>query len=248
MKITAIRTHKILPNQESLEPLLDRYIKKFSEKSILVVTSKIVSFCEGRVVPAVGDKEKLLQAEADYYLPKRQRRFHYSCTITHHSFSAAAGIDESNAAGHYVLLPVNPQKSADQIYRYLKRRFNRRDFGVIITDSHSTPLRRGALGIALAYRGFVGLKDYRGVPDLFGRKMRVEQANLVDALAGAAVAVMGEGAEQAPLVCIEETSGIKFRKSAPTPGELKELFVDIENDIFSPLFNFRRLKKGGRKH
>lgn len=247
MKITPLRTEKILPGQASLTKILDTYVGKFPEKSILVITSKIVSLCEGRLESRDQDKEKLIHREAAYYLPKKFRQRGASGTITHSAFIGAAGIDESNAAGYYVLLPEDSQKTASAVYRYLKKRFGIREAGVIIADSHSTPLRRGASGIALSYRGFVGLKDYRGKQDLFGRKLAMEQANVADALAAAAVLVMGEGAEQTPLVLIEGTQGIAFRKDAPTKKELSEFFVTLKDDIFAPLFDLKRLKKGKGK-
>lgn len=247
MIITPIKTEKILPKQTSLTKILDVSIKKFPEKSILVITSKIISLCEGRILPLSMDKEQLVQKEANYFLLKKFRRRGASGTITHHAFIGAAGIDESNSAGHYILLPKNSKKTANEIYNYLKKRFKVKECGVIITDSHSTPLRRGASGISLAYRGFVGLKDYRGKEDVFGRKLVMEQANVTDALASVAVLVMGEGSEQTPLVLIKNIPGITFQSNAPTTKELSEFFVDLKDDIFAPLFNFKRLKKGKRK-
>lgn len=247
MIITPIKTEKVFPKRTSLVKLLDRSLKKFPEKSILVITSKIVSLCEGRTESLDEDKEKLMQREADYYLPKKFRRFGASGTITHFAFIGAAGIDESNASGQYVLLPKDSQKTVGMTYQYLRKRFNVKDCGVIITDSHSTPLRRGASGISLAYRGFIGLKDYRGKEDLFGRKLVMEQANVADALASAAVLVMGEGSEQTPLALIKNIPGITFQSNAPTRKERSEFFVDLKDDLFAPLFNFKRLKKGTRK-
>lgn len=247
MIITPIKTEKILPNQISLLKLLDTFIKKFPERSILVITSKVVSLCEGRAISLDENKEKLIEQEATYYLPKKFRRFGASGTITHSAFIGAAGIDESNTSGYYLLLPKNSQKTADEVYHYLKKRFGVGEVGVIIVDSHSTPLRRGASGIALAYRGFVGLKDYRGQKDIFGRTFLMEQANIADPLAGASALVMGEGAEQTPLVVIKDTPGIIFHKNAPTNKELSTFFVDLKDDIFAPLFNLKRLKKGKGK-
>lgn len=247
MIITPIKTPVVFPQKTSLFTLLDASLKKFPERSILVITSKIISLCEGRIISLEEDKEKLLQQEADYYLPKKFRRFGASGTITHSAFIGAAGIDESNAFGHYVLLPKDSQKTASEVYRYLKKRFGVDAAGVIIVDSHSTPLRRGASGIALAYQGFVGLRDYRGQKDLFGRKFLMEQANIADPLAGVAALVMGEGAEQTPLVVIEDIPGMTFHKNAPTKKELSAFFVDLKDDIFAPLFNLKRLKKGNGK-
>lgn len=247
MLITPIKTEKILPKQLPLLKLLDTSIKQFRERSILVITSKIVALCEGRIVSLDEDKDKLIEQEATYYLPKKFRRFGASGTITHSAFIGAAGIDESNTSGHYLLLPKDSQKTASEVYRYLKKRFSVREAGVIIVDSHSTPLRRGASGIALAYRGFVGLKDYRGQQDLFGRTFLMEQANIADPLASVSALAMGEGAEQTPLVVIEDIAGMTFHKNAPTKKELSAFFVDLKDDIFAPLFNLKRLKKGRGK-
>lgn len=247
MLITPIKTERIFPKQTTLLKLLDASVKKFPERSILVITSKIVSLCEGRVVSLEEDKEKLIRQETAYYLPRKFRRFGASGTITHSAFIGAAGIDESNASEHYVLLPKDSKKTASEVYHYLKKRFGVDAAGVIIVDSHSTPLRRGASGIALAYRGFVGLKDYRGQKDLFGRTFLMEQANIADPLASVSSLVMGEGAEQTPLVIIEDIPGITFRKNAPTKKELSAFFVDLKDDIFAPLFNLKRLKKGNGK-
>lgn len=246
MITTPLKTKKILSGESTLVEILNQYVKRFPEKSILAISSKIVSLCEGRVKPLTENKERLLQEEADYFLPEKYRH-HNSLSITHHAFIGSAGIDESNAAGQFVLLPEDSKKTVSLIYRYLRKRFRVKDCGVIITDSHSTPLRRGASGIALAYRGFVGLKDYRGTPDVFGRKLRVEQANITDALAASAVLAMGEGNEQTPLVLIEKPNGVVFKQNAPSQKELAEFFVDIENDIFAPIFNLKRLKKGKKK-
>ncbi len=247
MRITAIKTEKVLPCSTALTAFLDRSLQKFPERSVLAISAKVISLIEGRVAPLTEKKEALLQHEADYFLPKKFRKSGATGTITHHAFIGASGIDESNAAGHFVLLPQDVQKTAHTLYRYLQKRFGIQECGVIITDSHSTPFRRGASGIALSYRGFQGLRDYRGTPDIFGRKLVMEQANIVDGLAAAAVLAMGEGNEQTPLVLIEDVSHITYQANAPTKKELGEFFVSLEDDIFAPLFNLKRLKKGGKK-
>lgn len=245
MKITPIRTEKIRSREHTLIEILDRHLKTFPERSVLAVTSKIVSLCEGRVAPLTTDKETLLRQEADYYLPERLRHNGATGTITHHAFIGSAGIDRSNVDDAYVLLPRDSAKTAGTIYRYLRNRFKIRDAGIIITDSHSTPMRRGASGISLAYRGFVGLRDYRGTPDIFGRNLAIEQANIADALAVAAVLAMGEGDEQTPLALIQDVpAGITFSPTAPTKKERDQFYVPLQDDIFSPLFNLKRLKKG----
>ena len=243
MIVTPLKTDIVYPAQQTVLHFLDRNLPRFPERSILAISAKIISLCEGRVVDLSKDKESLIEEEADYFLPKEFRRFGASGTIIHHAFIGAAGIDESNAAGKYVLLPKDPRQTADIIYHSLRKRFTLKQMGILITDSHSTPMRRGASGIAIAYHGFIGLRDYRGKPDLFGRKLTMEQANITDALACAAVLTMGEGDEQTPLALIEDIPNITFDETAPTKEELSRFFVDLKDDIFSPLIDFQHLKK-----
>ena len=243
MQVIAIKTATVKAGDQDIFTFLDQNLEHLEENSLLAITSKVVSLCENNVLPLTLDKETLLQEHADYYLPKEHRKLG-SCTITHHAFIGGAGIDESNADGHYVLLPKDAQASAWSIYLYLKKRFDLQNLGVIITDSHSTPMRRGASGITLAYAGFHGLKDYRGTPDLFGRNLVMEQANITDALAATAVLMMGEGNEQTPLVLMSELPlNIIFSDTAPSDEERKEFFVNLEDDIFSPLFDMTKLTK-----
>jgi F420-0:gamma-glutamyl ligase len=70
MIVSPVKTAKILPNRLTIFELLDKYLPALEERNIIAVTSKIVSLCEGRVVSAEKiDKDKLMRAESDYYLP-----------------------------------------------------------------------------------------------------------------------------------------------------------------------------------
>jgi F420-0:gamma-glutamyl ligase len=167
---------------------------------VVVVTSKIVSLCENRVVPlADTSKKQLVEQEASQYLASELSQYGHLFTITNDTLIPSAGIDESNGDSHYVLWPKDPQASANAIRAHLASKHQLDNIGVIITDSTSQPLRRGISGIVLAHSGFLALKDYRGQPDLFGRPLGVSVANVASGLAAAAVLAMGEGAEQTPL-------------------------------------------------
>ncbi|HET7769087.1 MAG TPA: coenzyme F420-0:L-glutamate ligase, partial [Chloroflexota bacterium] len=115
----------------------------------------------------------------------------------------------------------------------------------ILTDSRSTPLRRGVTGYALAHHGFRPLRDYRGTRDIFGRKLRSSQSNVADALAGAAVLEMGEGNEQTPIALITEVSDIRFLQRTPPPSdrEFTSLEVPLEEDLYWPLMKRAPWKK-----
>lgn len=158
----------------------------------------------------------------------------------------AAGIDESNGNGNYILWPKRPQKTANQIRNYLHKRFSLKQVGVIITDSTSTPLRYGTAGIAIAHSGFLAVNDYRGKPDLFGRRLKISTANIAGNLAAASVAVMGEGAESTPLAVIKDVPFVQFQDRNPTEEELAATYVPIKEDLFAPFLNAVQWQKGSR--
>jgi len=98
------------------------------------------------------------------------------------------------------------------------------------------------MGYALAYWGFNPLRDYRGEKDIFGRVLKITQANVADALAAAAVAVMGEGRETTPLAVISDVDFLEFGdfnfiKNNP-------LKVKRNEDIYAPLLSAIDWKKG----
>lgn len=236
MKISSIKTSKIIPFEQSIFDIFDKYIVDMPERSILAVTSKVVAICEGNVIAkGTVDKNKLAESEADLYLPERKNNYDYLLTIKNNVLLPTAGIDESNASGYLVLWPEDPQKSANAIFDYLKKRFERAEIGVVITDSKTTPLRWGTTGVAITYAGFKPLHDYIGEPDIMGTPMRATKANLYDALATAAVLVMGEGAEQTPLAIIDDLPFIQFQDHHPTKKELAELIIDIDDDLYAEL-------------
>lgn len=244
MKITSIKTHKILPEKESIFDVLDRYVKTMPEKSVLAVTSKIVAICEGNV-RKVGDvdKDTLIQSQSDVFLPKSQSKYKVLFTIKNNVLIASAGVDESNGGGFYVLWPKDPQKSANDIREYLVKRFSLSHVGVIITDSKTTPLRWGTTGIGIAHSGFKALNNYIEEPDIFGRHLHMTKASVLDGLSAAVVVVMGEGKEQTPLALITDVSFVVFQPRNPTAKELNELKINREDDLYAPFLNSVKWEK-----
>ena len=234
MNIKPIKTHKIQPN-ENLFEILDKYLPKLEEKSVVANSSKIVGICEGRVVKISKDKkqqkETLIKQEADFYLPQKE----FFLTINHNILVANAGIDESNSNGYFSLWPKDPQKSVNQIREYLVKNHKIKNLGIILTDSKLSPLRWGVTGYAICHTGFQALNSYVGKKDIFGRKLRVEQANIPDSLATTAVVVMGEGNEQQPLAIITDLPFVTFQQRNPTQKELDKLKIKLEDDIYASL-------------
>lgn len=237
MRVQPIHTHPITTTENNLLAILATYITQVEEQSILAITSKIVSICQGRVVAHEGtDRQRLIEQEADFFLPPSESRYHVTLTLKDNILTPNAGIDESNADGHYVLWPHDPQAVANEVRAWLGNHFGVRQVGVLITDSNPVPLRWGVTGVAIAHSGFLALNDYAGRADLFGRKLRMTKANVANALAAAAVLVMGEGDEGTPLVLISELPFVQFQAHDPTEAELQALHIDVQDDLYAPLF------------
>jgi dihydrofolate synthase / folylpolyglutamate synthase len=247
MKITSIKTNKINQNDD-LRVILDKFIDNLKEGSILAITSKIVSLCEGNVIKKDEiEKERLIERESDYFLPASENQYNVTLTIKDNVLIPTAGIDESNVNEQYVLWPRNAQNTANEVRKYLCERFKLTNVGVIITDSKTTPLRWGTTGIAIAHSGFLALNSYIGKKDIFGRNLKMSKSNVMDGLAAAVVVVMGEGNEQTPLAIIEDVTFCNFQKNQPTIEEISGLKIDIKDDIYASLLKSVPWKKGSKK-
>ncbi|MBX9805557.1 MAG: coenzyme F420-0:L-glutamate ligase [Alphaproteobacteria bacterium] len=236
MQIKAIKTHLIEPG-DSLHAILDSHVLSLKEGMIVCITSKIISLCQGRVVPkdSVGNKYALVKEEADAYLTEQESLYEAHLTIKNNILIPSAGIDESNGDGIYILYPHKIQETAQDVWQYLKKKHHLTHLGILITDSHTTPLRKGVTGVALGWCGFAPLHSYVGQPDLYDHPLRVTQINILDALATSCVFVMGEGAEQTPLALIEAAPKIQFLSRPPTADEEQMIQIPLDEDIYGPL-------------
>lgn len=250
MQVTAIKTHKITEKDTDIMAVLDKYLVEndkiiLKENSVLAVTSKIIALCEGRVAEdADGTRDRLVEEEAEYYLPRHSSKYDFCISIKHNTFTATAGIDRSNANGKLVLWPKDLQKSANTIREHISNKFGIKNIGIVITDSKTSPLRWGVTGVALSHSGFAALKSYIGTPDIFGRPLHFEKTNVADSLATAAVVVMGEGNEQTPLAVVSDVPFVDFQDRNPTQEELDSLHIELEDDVFAPLLTSVEWKKG----
>ncbi|MEK7129471.1 MAG: coenzyme F420-0:L-glutamate ligase [Patescibacteria group bacterium] len=245
MIVTAYKTDKIT-TRASLFPILDQYLPKLAGGDIVIITSKIVSICQGRVVARDGttDKYALIRREADATIEDAKlKRWGVILTIKNNIIIPNAGVDESNGNGSFILWPKDIHATAATVWRYLRKKHNLKHLGVIITDSHTTALRWGTTGMGLAWAGFEALNNYIGHPDIFGRKLRVTKASILDGLSAAAVVTMGEGNEQTPLAVIRDCTFVTFQDRPPTKGEFAALRISLGEDIFSPLLTAVRWKQ-----
>lgn len=163
---------------------------------ILVVTSKAVSKCEGRVIPqAAGDDARVAALREQTVAVVAQRG---QTTIVRNRLGltmAAAGIDASNVTdGFIALLPEDPDASAHQIREDIRHRRGI-DTAVIITDTVGRPWREGLVDIAIGAAGIDALRDLRGTVDTHGRPLAVTALAQIDEIASASELVRGKLAE-----------------------------------------------------
>jgi putative folate metabolism gamma-glutamate ligase len=234
MEIKSYRTHLVQPGENLLD-VIDAFLPPLTECAVVAISSKVVSICENRIVKkSAATKQDLIRQESETVL-RCERYPGLSLAIKDGLLLPAAGIDESNSREEYILHPKNPQANAASIWQHLKNRHQIQRVGVIITDSCPIPLRRGTIGMAIAWCGFEPVYNYIGKPDLYGRPFQYTASNRLDALAAAAVLVMGEGAEQTPLAVIQGITQIKFYDVPPAQAEVDFLKMPVEEDLYGPL-------------
>ncbi len=172
------------------------------DRDLVIVTSKVVSKSEGRVVPFDGTEEhkaSLIEGESVRVL---RRRGPLRITETRHGFiNANAGIDLSNTdEGTAVLLPKDPDRSARRFRAEVQRR---RDvaIAVLITDTFGRVWRVGVTDVAIGSAGIKPILDLRGTTDATGRVLEVTEVAIADEIASAANLVLGK-AEATPFAIL----------------------------------------------
>lgn len=236
MKVTAVKTKLIEANKYTLTEVLAESLDDLSEDTIVAISSKVVSLCEGNVLPLKDiSKDDLIEIEADRFIPKEYSRYGVYLTIKKGLLVPSAGIDESNTNGYYVMWPKDPQKSANYCWEYLREKFGLKKIGVIITDSTTSPLKWGVTGKSIVHCGFVSVSSKVGKQDLFNKTLRQTRINVADGLAASAVLCMGESIEQTPIAIIEDVPFVEFQDHVPTPDELNSLKIEIKDDLYAPL-------------
>ncbi|KKB76475.1 F420-dependent oxidoreductase [Devosia soli] len=160
---------------------------------ILVVTSKIVSKAEGRMVPAV-DREKAIADDTVRVVAERVHPGGVTRIVETKQgmIMAAAGLDMSNVPEGFALkLPEDPDRSARALCAGLRDRFGVR-LAIIVTDTVGRPWRVGQTDLAIGAAGLQLTDDLRGANDANGRPLHVTMAVVADELAGAADLVKGK--------------------------------------------------------
>jgi len=201
-------------------PLLDR--------DVLVVTQKIVSKAEGRLVAVDPDDplshKHLVEAEAVRVV---RRRGDLIITETEHGFVCAnSGVDLSNVErGQAALLPKDSDRSARRIRDIVRAQLGV-EVGVIVSDTFGRAWRKGLTDVAIGVAGIAAVVDLRGTPDALGRVMQVTEVAVADELASAAELVMGKSSG-IPVAVMRGADPAWFRESS-----VGELIRPPQEDLF----------------
>jgi coenzyme F420-0:L-glutamate ligase/coenzyme F420-1:gamma-L-glutamate ligase len=202
---------------------------ELADGDVVVVTQKIVSKAEGRLV-AIDPEDprshkKLVLDESVRIL---RRRGDLLMTETRHGFICAnAGVDLSNVErGWAVLLPLDSDRSARRIRDGLLARTGRQ-VAVIVSDTFGRTWRRGVTDVAIGIAGVAAVVDLRGTTDAYGRELAVTEVCIADELAGAAELVMGKAAA-IPVAIVRGVDSAWLRESSVAA----EVVRPYQEDLF----------------
>ncbi|WP_265868997.1 coenzyme F420-0:L-glutamate ligase [Streptomyces sp. SKN60] len=192
---------------------------------VLLVTSKIVSKAEGRVI-AAADREAAIDAETVRVVARRG-----ALRIVENRqglVMAAAGVDASNTpAGTVLLLPEDPDASAARIRAGLRETLGV-DVGVVVTDTFGRPWRNGLTDVAIGAAGVRVLDDLRGATDSHGNELNVTVTATADELAAAGDLVKGKAAGR-PVAVVR---GLPHVVAPDDQAGARALVRDAADDMF----------------
>jgi coenzyme F420-0:L-glutamate ligase/coenzyme F420-1:gamma-L-glutamate ligase len=214
----------------------------FEDGDVLVVTQKIVSKAEGRIVdlttvePGAFALQIALQWEKDARVVEtvlresarivRMGHGVMICETKHGLICANAGVDASNVEqlGTVTLLPVDPDASAEALRQRIEQTAGV-PLAVIITDTFGRPWREGHLNFAIGVAGMLPLHDYTGQIDPAGYELRVTSMAVADELAAAAELAHGK-LDRVPAAIIR---GYDYPRGC---GTARDMIRDAEKDLF----------------
>ncbi|MGI8796875.1 MAG: coenzyme F420-0:L-glutamate ligase [Acidimicrobiia bacterium] len=195
---------------------------------VVVVTQKIVSKAEGRLVAIdpsdAAARRALVESESVRVL---RRRGDLVISETRHGFVCAnAGVDLSNVdEGSAALLPVEPDRSAKRV-RDGVRAHAGVEVAVVVSDTFGRAWRHGLTDVAIGVSGLAAVVDLRGQPDDRGRELQVTEVAVADEVASAAELVMGKAAGF-PVAIVRGLDPTWLRE-----GSARELVRPSADDLF----------------
>jgi len=222
---------EVRPGDELAELILEAANAQqtpLADGDCLVVTQKVVSKAEGRLVPLDPldlDARRLLVESESVRIVRRRGDLTISET-THGFVCANAGVDLSNVeAGWAALLPVDADRSAKHVRDALRARAGV-EVGVIVSDTFGRPWRQGLTDVAIGVSGIAAIIDLRDTPDSTGRVLQVTEVAIADEIASAAELVMGK-ASGVPVAIVRGLERSWFGE-----GSVRQLIRPPQEDLF----------------
>jgi coenzyme F420-0:L-glutamate ligase len=247
LKVKPILTEK-LNIEDAINPAnwitkqLEEKSISLTDNSILAISSKALSYLQGRVIPIsqvkVSEEAQRLSVKYNRDSKLLQLILNESDAVAYHNnivsltmkggmYIANAGIDTSNVPEGYVALwPENTEKEVHEIRDQLVSNYNLKNFGIIVTDSICIPARKGTIAVAIAHAGFQCIADLKGQKDLYQKEFQYASHNIADSLATAANLMMGEGVQNSPLALIQNAPVVW------TEEKNAHIKIDPKEDIF----------------
>ena len=222
---------EVRPGDELAELILEAANAQqtpLADGDCLVVTQKVVSKAEGRLVPLdpldLDARRQLVESESVRIV---RRRGDLTISETAHGFVCAnAGVDLSSVeAGWAALLPIDADRSAKHVRDALRARAGV-EVGVIVSDTFGRPWRQGLTDVAIGVSGIAAIIDLRDTPDSTGRVLQVTEVAIADEIASAAELVMGK-ASGVPVAIVRGLDRSWFGE-----GSVRQLIRPPQEDLF----------------
>ncbi|MGH9130790.1 MAG: coenzyme F420-0:L-glutamate ligase [Acidimicrobiales bacterium] len=222
---------EVRPGDVLAELIADRLAatgESLADGDVVVVTQKVVSKAEGRLVPVDPDDPQaaraLIEAESTRIL---RRRGELVISETRHGFVCAnAGLDRSNIErGWVALLPKDPDRSARRIRDGLAAR-TAKTVGVVVSDTFGRAWRRGVTDVAIGVAGVAAVVDLRGTTDALGAELVATEVCVADEIAGAAELVMGK-ATGIPVAVVRGVDPTWLRESSVAAEVVRTYAEDL---------------------
>lgn len=251
LEIIGIEDFPIIKTGDDLPRIIYESLKdndiKLEDNDVLVLAETVVSKAEGNIVKiddiVASDKAEQMALKSDKDPKQCQIILDNTTEIircqkgliitqTPHGFICAnSGVDNSNCEEGYVTpLPVNPDKSAQEIKQYLDSMFDV-EVGVIISDTQGRTWRVGAIGVAVGISGLHPCTDFRGCDDLYGNQLQSTIEATGDELASAASLLMGQADSGICLVLIRGYDN-SLVKCSYDESSIDEIIREKETDAF----------------
>jgi coenzyme F420-0:L-glutamate ligase/coenzyme F420-1:gamma-L-glutamate ligase len=241
IRIIGLTNIPLIKKGDDIAEIIIENIRKekiiIEEGDVIVISQKIVSKAEGRIVnlrKIKPSKKAIKIAEITNKDPrlveiilKESKKIIKACPghlivkTKQNIVCANAGVDRSNVAGKediVTLLPKNPDYSADKIRKKIEKTYDKK-IGVVISDTYGRPLRNGHVNMAIGLSRIKPFKDYRGEKDIFGYKLKIKNIALADEIASAAELIMGQARERIPVVIIKGLNKKLLQKRGKTSAK-----------------------------